>query len=186
MVAGLVVFVSGLNCPEKQYPYTCPSCLSITAEETSEFDSAEESCRNSDGGLVTIEDSSQFQRLGRYLEGFNLSSNRLWVGYRYSGSGNRIDTDGKTASPVLLNQNSFAPGDTHRTDDCIGIQMGLFFSAPCSESLGHVCVHLYEGTGTMLILIIVEGPSPKISLNSCTNLSPSLVPRPTTKIVFED
>ena len=149
-----MVLVSGLNCPEKQYPYTCPSCLSITAEETLEFDSAEESCRESDGDLVTIEDSSQFQRLGRYLEGFNLSSNRLWVGYRYSRSANIIGTDGRAASPVLMDQSNFAPGDTHRSDDCIGIQTGLFFSAPCSEPLGHICVHLYKGT--MPVLIIVD------------------------------
>ena len=142
---GLVVFVSGLNCPDKQYPYTCPSCLSITTDERLEFDSAKASCHDNDGNLVTIEDPSQFQRLVRYLEGFNLSSNRLWVGYHYDRSANRVGTDGKAASPVLMNQSNFGTGDTFRSGDCIEIQGERFFSSSCSEPLGYICVHHYEG-----------------------------------------
>ena len=136
--------VSALSCPQNHYPYSCSTCLTIATNEL-DFNSSNVYCRNRSGILITVDNSQQMLTLGRYLEGLN-DSRRLWIGYRYTSSGRPVDMTGQAAPAVLQDNRNFEGGViAGDTNTCIGVQMGSFFNAPCTEGLAFICSYRYSG-----------------------------------------
>ncbi len=120
---------SALNCPENQFPYSCSTCLQIEVR-TNSFEASREHCERDGGRLVSVGNDLQFQTLGRYLSGLN-ETRRLWIGYRFNGSGEQV---GVTLDGVVVGDET----------SCIGVQEGMFVTAPCSTRLGFICSYTYE------------------------------------------
>ncbi len=133
-----------MECPEGQYPYSCSTCLRI-ADTEKDFEASRENCESEGGELISVGDEMQFHVLGRYLSGLN-NSRRLWIGYRYNSLGEQMAITGDEVPDLIFTEENFLTGDmVGNESDCIGVKEGMFFTAPCSESLGFVCSRTYEG-----------------------------------------
>ena len=135
-------FASSLNCPQNHYPFTCATCFTIPENEL-DFNSSLAFCQNTNGTLITVENSTQMLTLGRYLEGLN-DTRTLWIGYRYV-MGNQVDAAGRAAPEVLQDSGNFVSGTAGNTDTCVGVQEGRFVNVPCAERCPFICLFTYSG-----------------------------------------
>ena len=147
-----------IECPEGQYPYGgCSSCFSLV-EQASDFDSAIQNCQQLGGQLLTIEDASQLDILGFYLEGLR-ETRQLWVGYRYHSDGSRIDLEGQVAPAVIGDNGSFVGTTSGNQQTCVGVRGFSLLSLPCAQSLSSICMFTYGGElltqGLIIIIIII-------------------------------
>lgn len=143
-----------IECPEGQYPYGgCSTCFSVV-EQARDFDSAVQNCQQQGGQLLTIKDLSQFVRLGRYLEGLR-EDRQLWVGYRYSSDGSRVDIEGQVAPAVVSDDGSFVGTASGNQQTCIGVRGFSLLSVSCDQSLSSICMFTYGGELLMFVITSV-------------------------------
>ena len=80
--AAVPLLSSTHTCPGSQYPFSCSACLSFSLLNSTHT-AASQLCVERGGGLVTVEDETQWRMLLLYLESLNLSDCGVWLGYRY-------------------------------------------------------------------------------------------------------
>ena len=147
-MATLYSFLKGLsssiNCPNNQHVYdSCSLCMSIESV-AKPFASANNYCKPGGGNLVLILDTPHFNRINQLLEDLGERA-RFWIGYMYSSIGVRITADGGVASFIIQNNNNFITGQTRdSSEQCIGIENGMFFNEDCSTHLPFLCQYDYS------------------------------------------
>ena len=71
------------ECPvSTHYPFACSACLWFS-EYNSTQTAASQECQVQGGALLTVSEELEWEMLQLYLESLNLTTTRVWLGYRY-------------------------------------------------------------------------------------------------------
>lgn len=132
------------SCQTNQYRYKCNTCFAIEDHPQS-FNLAHQFCRDRRGHLLQLKDNTDFSTIKRYLKGLK-ETRKLWIGYRYNNSNDRVSADGGVASSVILQDENFNH-QANQPDEmtCIAINGSFFSDVPCSNQLHPLCAYDYSG-----------------------------------------
>ena len=137
------------SCPSSQYQYSgCSTCFSVE-DQPLDFDAASDFCLSRNGSLLTFNNVSDILRLKRYLEGLQIESQRIWVGFRLRDDNGRriLTTVERTDVPDDILDGSVRENFTSggAGEMCVGMREGRFFADACSSSHHFLCAHTYSG-----------------------------------------
>ena len=114
-----------------------------------DFDAASNICLSRNGRLLTFNNVSDIRLVLYYLEGLQIESQRIWVGFRLRDDNGRriLTTVERTDVPDDILDGSVRENFTSggAGEMCVGMREGRFFADACSSSHHFLCAHTYSG-----------------------------------------